>query len=90
MSENLFRFLLSELGMIRVRCLHCKSVVEVATDQLKATFKGDHCPVCRHPLSGATESPFTLLQEALTNFKANADRVEIEFALPSKDKAVSS
>jgi predicted Zn finger-like uncharacterized protein len=86
MSEKLFRFLLSELETVRVKCLQCQTVFEVRTDQIAATFPESKCPVCRKMLGAIPSvSGFTHLSEAIRQFKADAASVQIEFTIPEKD-----
>ena len=47
MSRRLFAFLLSELNLIRVKCLKCGNVVEIKADELGTHFGiSALCPLC--------------------------------------------
>ena len=90
MSEKLFRFLLSELDIIRIRCVvgNCSGVIEMSVKNLKGTHKAIACPVCGTSFS--SENPVTapgLLEElgnVLERVKAASqrDKFEIQFIVP--------
>jgi hypothetical protein len=86
MSETLFKFLLSELDTVRVRCMACNRVAEVHVDDL-AAFPDGNCRFCAAPLlppvssgQGALYALLTMIQK----FKLRAKQVEVEFVLPAR------
>jgi len=84
MSETVFKFLLSELDIIRVRHKVCNRVVEVKRTDLGATFAERKCPCCQTVLFGpAEENLFESLGALLTKF-GGRDMIDIEFVLPAK------
>ena len=88
MSEKLFRFLLHELGIVRIRCKACEGVVEVPIEKLGTQFKSIQCPLCRADLAWQNASlppgynPLKELASVAKYFAAVKDRVEIEFTVP--------
>lgn len=89
MSETLFKFLLSELKTVRVRCRHngCGAVVEIPTAELGHKFGNGHCPVCQQVLQlPGDNNGFIQLAEAVKNLTGAKSNVEIEFALPDKGR----
>ncbi len=85
MSEKLFRFLLSELETIRVKCVGCEATVEIRTDQILAMLSQGQCKVCGKPLvPGAGTNAFEHLARAIATFKAQSAAFQIEFTLPDK------
>lgn len=89
MSENVLKFLLSELTTIRVHCRarQCGVAVEIPIDQLEQRFRGMDCPVCHAQLLAATpdgDNAFINLAKAVRRFTSNPGTVEIEFVLPVK------
>jgi hypothetical protein len=89
MSEKLFRFLLSELTIIRVCCLNpvCKGVIEIPLDKLRTMFPKCCCPLCRQQFHQPYDDGSHLLEwlgKAIEELKAIKDKVEIEFSLPDK------
>jgi hypothetical protein len=98
MSEKLFRFLLSELEIIRIRCTiaNCSGVVEMKVVNLKtAQHMRFVCPVCGNGSSSAgsagirASGPDALgdLGDAIDTLKstAQANHFEVEFVLLDPD-----
>lgn len=89
MSERLFKFLLSELKLIRIRCKYesCNAVVELPISDLETMPEIANCPVCKRAILPYPELPKDLVRfsdfaravRVLGNPKNPAD---IEFVLP--------
>ncbi len=97
MSEKLFKFLLSEITLIRLRCKFCGGVSEMSIERLGDLLKAGKCPFCPQQfhdkqdwLSSFTQATSTstsavaVFAECLKLLKIINDRVEIEFSLPDK------
>lgn len=84
MSETLFRFLLSELHVARVRCA-CGAIVEVPLSKLDQVLLNGHCRFCNTRLlafgAGTTTDPLLRLGDALQS-AAQITGLEIEFVVP--------
>ncbi len=87
MSEQLLRFLLTELKTVRIRCQHCKAVVEVTLDRLDKILATGDCPFCQHTLTDAEAGRHQLkaLAQAVRDLVALKDQVEVEFVLPAQE-----
>jgi hypothetical protein len=86
MSETLFKFLLSELGTVRVRCMSCKAVVEVPTADLARHLPDPFdCPICHKKLGAAVGTHLHQLAEALAGLRSLSREIELEFVLPVKE-----
>jgi hypothetical protein len=46
MSEKLFKFLLSELACLRIRCQQCGGVAEIPSAKFTTPQRGLRCPGC--------------------------------------------
>lgn len=95
MSEEMLKILLSELKMIRVRCLGnrdgspCGAVIEFPVAKLKGFFSSDpKCPSCKEPfvlgIAGGVVDPFDQLARTLDAFAGIRTQAEIEFIIPNK------
>lgn len=89
MSETLFRFLLSQLESVRIRCGQCRGVAEVPIDKLSSAPSNIRCPGCgnvfvQHPglQHGLTEL-LNRLGSAIELFEKAG--VELEFTVPKDD-----
>jgi len=92
MSEQLLRFLLSEIKRIRFRCLACKSeaAIDLPIDKLDRLFKDGECPLCREQLvddGAAGKNPFLALRNACKAFQDLADKFTLELILPDTEDA---
>ncbi|HZY85540.1 MAG TPA: hypothetical protein VFE78_11970 [Gemmataceae bacterium] len=92
MSEKLIRFLLSELGTIRIIChnkVHptgpeCGGIVEVPLAKLGSV---DKCPLCKEGFRGDTDSidRFGDFALAVGRLKEQTERYGLEFVLPDDE-----
>lgn len=86
MSEHLFRFLMHELKMVRVRCKSpgCGAVVEVPIEKLGENFSTGNCPICRNRMTPAREDAngFVQLARVFKWFESVSAEVEVEFTVP--------
>jgi hypothetical protein len=102
MSEKLFKFLLSEITLLRLRCRNavCGGVSEMPIGKVGELLKRGHCPFCNQPfhdkadwlssfnqLTTGSMSAVAIFAECLKLLKAINDRVEIEFVLPDKSES---
>jgi hypothetical protein len=86
MSETLFKFLLSEVKLVRVTCRHkmddgseCGGVVEVPIEKLAKVIK---CPVCDNHYAH-NYSPFAVLGKNLQDAVAlEVSAAKLEFVIP--------
>ncbi len=92
MSEKLLRILLSELTLVRVRCLNqaCLRVCELEIGKLGSTYAQNVCPLCHTPFQavpphGHLRDQLSKLSEAIEGLKAAKDQIEVSFVLPDKD-----
>jgi hypothetical protein len=87
MPEHLFRFLLSELKVVRLRCK--EPGCGVVTDVDLATAGGrrlEGCPICRHPFQNPPDghTMYYSMSDMLRAMHSIAlsDKVDVEFVLP--------
>lgn len=91
MSEQLFKFLLSEITVIRVHCRNsrCGGIVEVPIEKLASMFGPCACPLCNQPFDTGTFSRdgslFHVFAKSIERLKQIKDNVEIEFVFPVHD-----
>jgi len=92
LSEKLFKFLLSELSIIRVECQKCKGVAEVALSGLTKAIKEEAnqnclCPFCGHDFYRVDLKcgPLHELVHAINTLAGYTGQVQIQFVL--KDQA---
>lgn len=89
MSEHLFRFLLSELQMVRVCCRKCRAITELPITELAAKFPEEKCRFCAAEFD-LTANNLPILkgfQEAVAQLMTMQKAVEIEFTVPAKEAA---
>jgi hypothetical protein len=93
MGEKLFRFLLSELGTVRIRCQNgkCPGALEMHVNDLARLPRGLSCPVCQARYIGETAAVPTALEQfglCLQHVKAQGDRdkFEVEFVFRDRDE----
>lgn len=93
MKEALLRILLSELELVRVRCLDpaCRRVVEVSIGKLGSSFPQNSCPFCGKAFQGIPpyepiRDQLFKLGEVVMALKAAKDKgqIEVSFDLPDK------
>lgn len=82
-SKHLFTFLLTELGTVRLTCLKCKKVAEMALDALALQPPGS-CPFCMTPWNPTHQgmAPLQAFFAAAVELQKLAKVVEVEFVLP--------
>lgn len=87
MGETLYRFLLGEVRILRVRCKTCSTVIEVELAKVELTFSTDCCPVCHRPFQPARADAAELkhLAESLQRLNALSSTVEVELTFPEPD-----
>jgi hypothetical protein len=98
MSEKLLRFLLTELGLVRVRCFGklngepCPMVYEVPIDQLGMAFADNKCPRCNQSYECSEGQSDNILKQFCTTVGilrrlcAKKKFFDVEFVLPDNDK----
>lgn len=84
MSEKLFKFYLSELNIIRIRCMNtgCGLVSEVPLADLDRFFRSGECPHCRGPVKDGDKNRLVELAQAVRGLKAIEKTVQVEFVIP--------
>jgi hypothetical protein len=100
MSEELLKFLLSELKTIRICCkgrrpdgTPCAAVIEFPVARLKGFFnEAPRCPFCQAEFvlrlaGGAHQDPFEDLAKALNALAGIQKQAEIEFVFPKAQEA---
>jgi hypothetical protein len=89
MSERLFRFLLTELDIVRIRCMNggCSGVIEMSVQSLQRPRKPLACPVCGLVFSAPHAQSLEELGRALEAVKAasHLDKYEVQFVVPDPD-----
>lgn len=88
MSEHVLKVLLSELNVVRVRCLntHCAAVVETTLDRLDVVLGQDQCPMCHTSYGDPLHRGASPLRDLLAAMRGalRLKACEIEFVLPAK------
>jgi len=87
MSERLFKFLLSELALVRVTCTrkNCNWTVEVPMENL-ARVAHSKCPMCdgMFDVDQLHSNPFSEFARAVEQLNKLSHRVTVEFVLPDQ------
>jgi hypothetical protein len=84
MSEKCFKFLLSELKNVRIRCHTCQAVVEIPIEQLHQRFSSGFCHVCQTSLQPPQSNGFYHLAEAIRKLVPLEEIVTVEFMIPDQ------
>lgn len=81
MAERIIKIPIGELTTVRIRCLRCDTIAEIATDQLGEKFRRGVCLFCGNLLQTANtpENGFELLRMAFQAFAGRKDMVQVEF-----------
>lgn len=87
MSEHVFKFLVSELGVVRVVCKspQCGAVTELPVERITSKLESGQCPVCRVDLFGlglGVRNPLVQLADAIVHLQRYTKALEVEFVLP--------
>lgn len=84
MSERLFKFLLSELSLVRIRCQssECRGIVEVPIEELGIKYHSGRCPLCNQVLQAPGQNHLVALANAMQALAKQKDHVQVEFVLP--------
>ena len=87
MSVHLLKFLLSELGTVRLTCAQCQAVVEMATDKLDKRVGPLACPVCNSIMRGprSDDDWLSRLAQAMRGAASDKERYSLEFVVPKPD-----
>ena len=87
MSEKLFKFLLSEITLVRVHCRNdvCGGVIEIPIEKLGTVFRNCSCPLCHRQFDQGNwhgDNLLMIFAEAVKRLNGIKDKVGLEFVLP--------
>jgi hypothetical protein len=89
MSEKLFKFLLSELAVVRIHCKasNCDGIVETPIIHLQTKYFSGLCPLCQTQLLPDSRNGLNSLAklcQAITDLVKRKHEFEVEFVLPDQ------
>ena len=87
MSEKIIRLLFKELGIVRIICRNCRTVVEMETQDLDKIKVNLLCPGCQTKLRLWEYGNLDKLSELSRAYKALTDGdgpIDVEFIIPEK------